>query len=852
MDSYVQQILSSLEGYGNERVLFITMGPSGAGKSFLVSELRKKLPKLVVHSLDVCRIHVSKNGKYPSNSEEHDITTRAALPIYKENVMKEKAQYILLDNTHLRWNPDWKLGLEKAKIDNYDIITIMPPLSEYFFITNRSVHLGSTPNATEIFMKMTARWFGYRMKHIINRRLSREILDEIHPMKPDSFGVNKMFILQWGSSGFLYILDGYLGYVDKNMVIACIRSGNYLRENGYSSLFMQKDSLLHMTLIQPKQRIHHDKMKKLCLELIKVSPPITQYDGVNELVDGKNKVIYLSVCSQSQKEWKKRLQAVTKKVLNTTECFFNKDGLHVTLGYQDSDIWNVRKNVEPKWLIKDWDTLSDTYIWSMQVPLTKEVLLEEMKYDYMFQKYLKTTFHESFDKIDIPNVLQMKLGMLSLLPETKFKFKESAWALDENGIHYNSSCQNRNKMTTILLSIQVLHPNRFMSDDECYRNSAKLLKEVPRGLTYMFSKKNGTLRYVNSIFPTPKFFGDNDTEDDVDVMSDSDLQKYSSATTYLITEKANGEMFTFTVCEKLDVFKKWIVVMGSKNNKFSFPISIEKKPISLDSIIQCIKYELDMQGQEYTTENLRNNQWMYDNVWLEMCLTMMETLKRMGTDNMYSLFDFLYQNRYTMCGEFESYLHPHLVSFPYGHQEIKFFALTRHDGMFQCEISDATEILNQLEYMRDKYGINIVKSYYAQEGCDNIIKIKEDIRKKREFEGIVLLVIKNGKVHDRVKLKTMWYVIHRGFREKIKKVLKSMDKNYNFSYSDQFMTTLRDKLAIFNMTMESPEAKEYIDYAGKLSEYIQGEYKPSTSNNLRLLLRFDYPRFIQNVKSLHS
>ena len=98
--------------------------------------------------------------------------------------------------------------------------------------------------------------------------------------------------------------DGYLGYIDKDMVIHSIKAGNILKsriiENDY---FMRKDSLLHITLIKPRQ-IQPDAMKQIAVALSKDSrgPPITVYNGIGKIVEGDNSTYFLTVHNTSQEE----------------------------------------------------------------------------------------------------------------------------------------------------------------------------------------------------------------------------------------------------------------------------------------------------------------------------------------------------------------------------------------------------------------------------------------------------------------------------------------------------------------------------------------------------------------------
>jgi len=372
-EEYIQSVIAHCTRVPNERIIFVTVGPSGAGKSHLVKELTTRFgEKISVHSLDDYRTRCN-NGKYPDTPTSHDTVNKIAIPMYREAVNKDQSRYIVLDNTHLRWDPDWQLPLHKAKIENYDLFTILPPVTEYFLVTKRGTHLGQEPGASDIFRKMTARWCGFRMRHFLNRRISCKVLNGMIPQKPDSFSINKMFHLSWGANGYIYVLDNYLGFIDRDMVNCSIKAGNLLPEE-FKHLFLQKDSLLHITLIQPKV-FHNDVLKNIARKLVQNSPaPRTHYTGVHLLDNGTdNKVLFMTVSGDSQAEWRRTLLRATCMVTRRRDSFLNRDGLHVTLGFEKSDIWNVNKVVSPKWRFPNQDSVQSTFFWRVKTPLIQTV-----------------------------------------------------------------------------------------------------------------------------------------------------------------------------------------------------------------------------------------------------------------------------------------------------------------------------------------------------------------------------------------------------------------------------------------------------------------------------------------------
>src|SRR5205085_7613059 len=132
-----------------------------------------------------------------------------------------------------------------------------------------------------------ARWSGYRLHHMMSRIIQHEVLDNFCPLKPDSFSVNRLFYLKW-KDGYLYVLDGYLGYIDKKMVQWTLKAGNYMKKFGYGDIFLRKDGITHITLIKPRD-FKPDELKKIAEELVKSGdPPFIEYTGISELKSRKN------------------------------------------------------------------------------------------------------------------------------------------------------------------------------------------------------------------------------------------------------------------------------------------------------------------------------------------------------------------------------------------------------------------------------------------------------------------------------------------------------------------------------------------------------------------------------------
>ena len=216
------------------------------------------------------------------------------------------------------------------------------------------------------------------MHHLLNRKIRKEVLHTIAPSKPDSVNVNKMFHVSWGTDGYLYVVDNYLGYVDRSMCIHAIKAANFLKKNNAhlensEDLVFRKDSLLHVTLIPPG-KLHTDALKAVAKELVKLKCPVTKYTGVADISDPLrsqtcdinnplrsqtnvdprqlgNRLLFLSIAKSSNEEWKQVVQNACKTAC--VRCAFNPDGVHVTLGNVKGDMFNFDKNATSKWVIAD-------------------------------------------------------------------------------------------------------------------------------------------------------------------------------------------------------------------------------------------------------------------------------------------------------------------------------------------------------------------------------------------------------------------------------------------------------------------------------------------------------------------
>jgi hypothetical protein len=380
-------------------------------------------------------------------------------------------------------------------------------------------------------------------------------------------------------------------------------------------------------------------------------------------------------------------------------------------------------------------------------------------------------------------------------------------------------------------------------------------KAIPRGLTYIFKRTQHApvLKYVNIVFPTSKFFGDNDVGEEVEIMTPSTIDNMQQgASTYIVTEKINGEMFTFTPIEKIDNNNEWIIAAGSKNNKFLFHVNTGtiKTDAFMESIEYIVQTQLKTEGKGgKLIENLSSSEWTNTNMWAEMCISIFRKLSViMSTEAMEAFLDEMYERKETLCGEYLSYLHPHIVEIPLCYRDCIFFAVTTYDEQtFYSIRPDARNNLARLKFIAEKYGISIISFYETHETLSDL---RKKIMKQRKTEGVVLIKCnENGKMEERIKLKTLWYVVHRGIREKLRKFITDANKNHINGRIDVIflgkilMKTLKSKLEIFSLNTDSIEAQEYVTYINRLSIYVAQESRKDLAKLTKTFM-YNYPLLV--------
>jgi len=133
----------------------------------------------------------------------------------------------------------------------------------------------------------------------------------------------------------------------------------------------------------------------------------------------------------------------------------------------------------------------------------------------------------------------------------------------------------------------------------------------------------------------------------------------------------------------------------------------------------------------------------------------------------------------------------------------------------------------------------------------DVLEIRRDVWHRRNSEGVVLLVVKSGKIEKMIKMKTIWYVVHRGFRENLKRHVAGKGQDGPLTIGNikpGLQKKLRDKLAIFGLKKD--ESGYWQDYLESLAEFIVDARKRLGKERLADMFTYDYPKIIAGAEEV--
>jgi hypothetical protein len=102
-----------------------------------------------------------------------------------------------------------------------------------------------------------------------------------------------------------------------------------------------------------------------------------------------------------------------------------------------------------------------------------------------------------------------------------------------------------------------------------------------------------------------------------------------------------------------------------------------------------------------------------------------------------------------------------------------------------------------------------------------------------------------------IKMKTIWYVVHRGFRENLKRHVTGKADDHELTLGQikpGLQKKLRDKLAIFGLKKDV--SGYWQDYLDSLAEYIVDARRRLGKQGLADLFTYDYPKIIAGAEEI--
>ena len=358
-------------------------------------------------------------------------------------------------------------------------------------------------------------------------------------------------------------------------------------------------------------------------------------------------------------------------------------------------------------------------------------------------------------------------------------------------------------------------------DEKIYKENKELRMYLPRGIYFDTNKqlKNFAIR---------KFFGEGIDEDkDEGEMTHigEDISKHlfgSVPTHFFPTEKANGENSQVYVDNQF-------IFIGSKNRKIRLRRS---HPIE----------DIDLYKRNYI--DVANNTYFFAISFAE------KLIKKLINDEKYDMFlQFLEYTRWTANFEFENVNTQHVVYLSETRAVLIGFSSPFIDGV-TCHpfLSVLVGIACNLDVVGkngELQNISEMNNYISQ------------MRKKVNSEGDVILELdENGNVLSLIKKKTIWYIILRATREKLRKSLKLLSENkLTLAQSlEQVKSDVTGRLTtLFNQDFLSDVSNqpEHIEEMKEFSSFIVNLFAESGISNHQYFMQ-KYPLFYNMFKGIEG
>ncbi|XP_052816378.1 uncharacterized protein LOC128242961 [Mya arenaria] len=298
-----------------------------------------------------------------------------------------------------------------------------------------------------------------------------------------------------------------------------------------------------------------------------------------------------------------------------------------------------------------------------------------------------------------------------------------------------------------LLDVKVFVRNG--PDDAVYDNNKAIRDRVARGNSFLQLNSGRTFCVLQAMKKFTGGLGDDDDREAGDMMvwEKYFTKPFKEADHVVSTEKANGEAAHLS-CFRLD--GQLILCGGSKNVHLLFNT---RKDIDL-----------------YVESRYR--------IATEICHSVMDYMEGLSEEARTDILEFLADSRYTAVFEILSPAHQHVVNLSHLKRPVlKFISWTR------CEL-EPSEKLEHLNVVPPQVGIEIAQCLGLDPISYKIVHMKDldehmkKVRQGRNVEGEVLYFLdKQGQVIGLLKKKSVWYIVCRAIREKVKRAVNQSKQN---------------------------------------------------------------------------
>jgi len=390
-----------------------------------------------------------------------------------------------------------------------------------------------------------------------------------------------------------------------------------------------------------------------------------------------------------------------------------------------------------------------------------------------------------------------------------------------------------------LHDVRVFSKNR-VPDDKLYNKSKQLREKVARGncLLSMTVKIDSTVHAITCflVFALKKFtggMGDDDDEDDPDKETWKTFfsQPIENTAMVVSTVKENGAAAHLAAFK---LFGKHYIITGSKNVHLLF------------------------QNNDDDLAGFNDQRFMVAKIVGHATNNLLATL---GEEKKTKLLDYLSESHLTACFELIDPNDQHVELISLNQPELRFIAFTTFEERDRSYCRDPQIGFDKME----SFGVVTVQHETIEIDKQSSLPVEEQladhfaaIRRMRGTEGRVIYFLdKDRNVIGLLKKKSMWYIILRAIREKLKsysmhKPSGSEANNYG-PIHEALNAKLNKRLKEIQKWLEFSQKtyQEWSELAGKANDWVYSQLKSGNLNGNDLGNQFPvvWNAFLQSTGS---